>query len=138
MNASIITRALLLARGPLLAAMGTSAAARIIIGIIPSGVSLPAIGITEVSATEHVPLTGSSRALVTSRIQVSVAAASVKEAKDILAQVKYACRNFIGPAAGVSRVKAQLLDTGPDFEHEAGFAMQSQDVRVTFMDVPGN
>lgn len=138
MNGPIITRALLLLRPQLLAALGPNASARIVVGIIPPGAALPAIGVTEVVATEHVPLSGGSSALVRSRTQITVAASSTKQAKDLLAQARYACRNFVGPLPNVGMVKCQLLETGPDFEHEAGFAMQSQDVRVTFKDVPNN
>ena len=138
MNGTTITRALLLMRPQLLTALGVNAAGRIVVGIIPAGAALPAIGVTEVVATEHVPLAGGISALVMSRTQITVAASSVKQAKDILAQVRYACRNFVGPVSTLGLVKCQLLETGPDFEHEAGFAMQSQDVRVTFRDAPSN
>lgn len=136
MNSTIITRALLLARPELLAAMGLGAAARIVVGVIPASAALPAIGVTEVSAAEHLPLAGDRTALVTGRAQITVAASSIKEVKALLAQARYACRNFVGTVAGVPSVKCLLLESGPDFEHEAGFAMQSQDVRVTFRDVP--
>ena len=137
MNSTTITRALLLARPQLLAAMGVGAAARIVVGVIPAGAALPAIGVTEVTATEHTPLAGNQNSLVTGRAQITVAAASIKDTKAILAQARYACRNFVGTVSGVSGVKCRLLESGPDFEHEAGFAMQSQDVRVTFKDVAG-
>lgn len=138
MNSTTITRALLLARPQLLAAMGLNAAARIVVGVIPATAALPAIGVTEVVATEHLPLAGNLIALVSGRAQITVAASSIKETKALLAQAQYACRNFVGTVSGVSGVKCRLLETGPDFEHEAGFAMQSQDVRVTFRDAPGN
>ena len=138
MNGTTLTRALLLLRPQLLFALGTAPAGRIVVGIIPAGATLPAIGITEVVTTEHVPLTGTQTATVMARVQVSVAATTIKETKLILAQVKYACRNFVGTLSALPNVKVQLLETGPDFEHEAGFAMQSQDVRVTFRDAPSN
>lgn len=138
MNSTTIARALLVARPQLLNAMGVNALARIVVGVIPSGATLPAIGVTEVVATEHVPLTGNKTALVTCRAQITVAAASIKEVKVILAQARFACRNFVGQVSGLPGVKCRLLEAGPDFEHEAGFAMQSQDVSVTFRDAPGN
>lgn len=136
MNSTIIVRALLLARPQLIAMLGANAAAKIIIGVIPSGTPLPTIGITEVSALDHVPLAGGAVARVTARTQITVAAATVKQCKEVLSQARFACRNFVGTINGTPKITCHLEGSGPDFEHEAGFAMQTQDVRVTFNDGP--
>ena len=134
MNGPTLVRALLLARPALLAAIGANAIAKIVVGIIPAGT--PSIGITEVVATEHKSLAGNATARIKSMTQITVAAATTKQTKDILAQVRYACRNFVGTINGVTHVSCLLEGTGPDFEHEAGFAMQTQDVSVSFNDAP--
>lgn len=135
MNGAVITRALLLRRPQLVALLGLGATGKIFIGVIPAGATLPCFGITEVSMTEHIPLAGGRDALCTARVQITAAAATIREGKDLIAQARYACRNFVGSIVGVPNVKCQLDVAGPDLDHEAGFAMQMQDVRVTFMDV---
>ena len=118
MNGPTLVRALLLARPALLAAIGANAIAKIVVGIIPAGTPLPSIGITEVVATEHKSLAGNATARIKSMTQITVAAATTKQTKDILAQVRYACRNFVGTINGVTHVSCLLEGPGPDFEHE--------------------
>lgn len=134
-----IVRALLLARPALTAFMTPSPEKRVSAGPIPDGVGLPALGITEVSSVDRVALAGTSSTLVTSIVQVTVAAANYRQGKEVLAQVKYALRNFVGvaptnpPTPGVT---CHLEGTGPDFESPSGFVVQTQDVIVTFTDSP--
>lgn len=136
MNGLIIARALLLARPELMAALGAGAAGKVFVGVIPAGAQLPCLGLTEVVATEHLTLNGGATTLCFSTVQITAAAASLRQCKEVLAQARYACRNFVGAAAGAQGVTCRNDLTGPDFVHEAGFAMQTQDVRITFRDAP--
>lgn len=142
MDGTLIVRAILLARAQIVALVGTVAGiappSRVVVGVVPENTPLPAIGITEVVSTDRRTLGGSpgSRVKVTSRVQITVMAASVPLLKPLVNQVRYACRNFNGPIAGsVADVQAHTDGVGPDSESVAGFAMQSVDVHVTFDDI---
>lgn len=138
MDAVAIVRKLLLARPQLVALLPGDAQKRVTAGVLPEGVTLPAIGLTEVTATDRHTLAGApgSTVKVTSIVQITVIAAKTPLMKAILAEARYACRNFVGALAGVSGpVTSHLATRGPDWDHEAGFCGQSQDVEVTFDDV---
>ena len=136
MNGLTFARSILLARPGLTTLLDAPILDKIFVGVIPPGATLPCVGLTEVSLTEHTALSGGAYALSFSRVQVTVAGTTLRQCKEVLAQARYACRNFVGTVDGVPNVKCKIEIGGPDFGHEAGFAMQTFDVRVTFPDAP--
>ncbi len=138
MDSIVIVRKLLLGRPQLIVLLPGDAQKQVRAGVLPEGVALPAIGITEVTASDRHTLAGvpGSVVKVTAIAQITVVAKTTRELKAILAEARYACRNYVGSLAGVSGpVTAHLALRGPDWDHEAGFCGQSQDVEVTFDDV---
>lgn len=132
MKARGIARGFLVSRPELIALLP---ATRITAGVIPNGTALPAIGLTVVSADDRLTLAGGSSSKVTARIQITVAGKDNKSADDVLRQARAACKNKVGSIAGVPGVVAvHLLNVGPEFEHEAGFIVMTQDVRVIYTD----
>lgn len=124
MNGASIARARLLARPQLLALVP---AARIIAGVIPQGTPAPAIASTEVATTDRHALSGQPVVKATALVQITVAAANYVQCKAVMAEVRRACRNYVGGG-----VTVHLDSKGPDFESEAGLAVQTQDLRITY------
>lgn len=139
MDGPTIVRALLLARPSLVALLGAEPGKSAVVGVLPAAAPLPAVGISEVSAVEFVPLAGGPQARVTSRVQITVVAQDYRKAKDLMSEVKFACRNFVGTAptsTPTPGATCHLENTGPDFEAPGGFVSQTQDVTVTFQHAP--
>ncbi|MDP3650902.1 MAG: DUF3168 domain-containing protein [Rhodoferax sp.] len=127
-----IIRALLAADAALTALVP---AVRIVAGVVPQGTALPAVAITEVSRVDINALKPGAYARSTSRVQVTVMAASYPMQKQILGAVRHACRDKVGTIAGVGGVSVLLDSTGPDFnDSDTGFYMQSQDFKVSFIE----
>lgn len=136
MNSVILVRSLLMAR-PELVAMLAAGNSSITAGIVDESTPLPALGVSEVSSVDRVLLAGGITTRVTSIVQVTVVATNYRQGKDVLAQVKFALRNFVGTAPTsppTLAVTCHLEGTGPDFESTSGFVAQTQDVTVTFED----
>lgn len=132
MSAVKILRTLLLADPAVLA---LAPAARIAAGALPQGTALPAISIAEISRTDQRPLKAGANSLSTSRVQVTVIAASYPAQKALLGVVRHACRDKIGAIAGIPGVSVLLDSTGPDFnDPDTGFYMQSQDFKVSYIE----
>lgn len=144
MSAVKIIRALLAADTIVSALVPSS---RIIAGVLPQGVVLPAVAVTEVSRVDRDSLKPGSFAHSTSRVQVTVIAASYPVQKQLLEAVRHACRDKLGVLdstvvgdwqtyflhIGISGVSVLLAGTGPDFNDSVtGFYMQSQDFKVSF------
>ena len=130
MSGVVITRLLLAARAELTALVP---AARVFIGVVPQGTALPCLAITAISSTDRNTLTGSAFIKVTDRVQVTVMAATYPATKQVLAEVRKACRNITGSVGSFAVVTCHLDGTGPDFNDQtAGFYMQSQDTLITF------
>ena len=106
-------------------------AVRVIGGVLPQGIELPAISVTHVSTVRPQMVNAASK-LCVSRVQVTVMAASYQSQKDVMALVRAALPRSRGSVNGVA-VDSILIDTeGPDFTDEAGLYMGSIDYRVTY------
>ncbi len=106
-------------------------AVRVIGGVLPQGIELPAISVTHVS-TVRPQMVNTASKLCVSRVQVTVMAASYATQKSIMALVRAALPRSRGSVNGVA-VDSILIDTeGPDFTDEAGLYIGSIDYRVTY------
>ena len=106
-------------------------AVRVIGGVLPQGIELPAISVTHVSTVRPQMVNAASK-LCVSRVQVTVMAASYQSQKDVMALVRAALPRSRGSVNGVA-VDSILIDIeGPDFTDEAGLYMGSIDYRVTY------
>ena len=106
-------------------------AVRVIGGVLPQGIELPAISVTHVSTVRPQMVNAASK-LCVSRVQVTVMAATYQTQKSVLALVRAALPRSRGSVNGVA-VDSILPDTeGPDFTDEAGLFIGSIDYRVTY------
>lgn len=131
MSAVMIMRALLVGHAPLVALVPQ---VRIVAGDVPDG-DLPAIGIREISAVEKDTVARAGNTLITSRVQVTVYAASYPQQKAILKAAKLGNGVFTGQVAGFA-VRSVLRDMiGPDMGNPAIPTFeQSRDFKVTFIE----
>jgi hypothetical protein len=114
---------------PLLA---TVPATRIMAGVLPQGVALPAIGITQVSATRRqaVALSSGATRLVTARVQVTIMA-STYPALRALATLVHAALPATRGTVGTAKVDGLVhAGDGPDFLTEEGIHQTSLDFIV--------
>lgn len=108
-------------------------AARIMAGILPQSTVAPAIGVTHVSTLRRQMVADTAAHLCTSRVQVTVVAATYVSQKSVLALVRAALPRSRGTVNGVA-VDSIVADIeGPDFgDPDAGLCMGSHDFIVTF------
>lgn len=108
-------------------------AASIMAGVIPEGTPAPCIGLVHVSTVRRHSIPGSATEFCTSRIQVTVHAATYQALHDALQLVLAALPRSRGTVAGVN-VDSILSDIeGPDFhDEESGVYMRSRDYIVKF------
>ena len=124
-----------IARGLLVASTGLTAlvpSTRIIAGVIPQGTALPCIGITEVSSTDRHTIKGMPVIKVTELVQITVLASTYPACKAAMSQARKAARNYVGDIGIFIGVTCHLDSKGPDFQSDAGFCAQTQDLRITF------
>jgi hypothetical protein len=135
MSSSAIARSILIADATLIA---LAPAARILAGVVPQGTALPCIGITEVSSTDHLTVEGhrSGKVKVTALVQITVMGTTYPECKEAMLKARRALRDFRGTAGAFLGVTCRLENQGPDFQTEAGFCAQTQDVRITYDENP--
>ena len=106
-------------------------AVRVIGGVLPQDIALPAISVTHVSTVRPQMVSAASR-LCVARVQVSVLATTYATQKSVLGLVRAALPRSRGNVNGVA-VDSILPDVeGPDFNDEAGIYMGSIDYRVTY------
>lgn len=132
MNAVVVMRSLLLAHPPVTALVGQQVYA----GDIPQTVTLPAIGIKEISRDEQDTVARSGPVtLVTARVQVTVYAKSYPEQKVILNAAKLGAGTHTGTISGVE-VRSVLRDTvGPDMgDSSIPTFEQSRDFKVAYIE----
>lgn len=133
MSAIKVIRALLVAHAPLLALVP---APRIVVGSVPLGTPLPAIGLTEISRLEMPTASLSQRAVqVTARVQVTVHASTYQEQKAVLQAARLGPGAHTGTVAGVV-VRSVMRDiVGPDLKDEAASIFeQCRDFKVVFVE----
>lgn len=108
--------------------------ARIFTGLIPQDAALPALSYSHVSTVENTTIDAQSLyALVTSRIQVSVASKDYAQVKELIKQIRQACNYQRGTINGVlvTSIVRELI--GPDFrDDESKVNFQSIDFRVVY------
>ena len=130
MSAIKIIRSLLVADAALIALVPAS---RVVAGIPPQSMALPLIALTEVSRVDRNLIKGSATSRSTSRVQVTVMAASYPAQKTLLAAVRHAARDKVGTLSGLSDASVHLDGTGPDFmDTDTAIYQQGQDFRVSF------
>lgn len=131
MSGPAIARDLLAADAALVAAVP---AARIFVGIVPQGTALPCIAITETFASDYQTVKGhrGGAVKVTSLCQVTVMAAKYPDCKAAMKLARAALRDYAGTIGAFQAATCRLEGKGPDFETEAGFCAQTQDLRITF------
>jgi len=108
--------------------------ARIYPSLIPLGTTLPAIAYMLVSSVEQtaIGLTSSRRR---SRVQVTVAANSYPQVKDIVSLVVAACNHQQGTFNGVQTDSVILDLVGTDFrDDETGTNYSTVDFRIAYSD----
>lgn len=93
-------------------------AARIMAGLLPQGVALPAISLEEISAVPQPTIDAQAFALMRTRVQVNVLARSYAEQKELAALARTACEYARGLLAGVSVNSITLDSTGPDLRDD--------------------
>jgi len=102
-------------------------------GVLPLGVTLPAIGVSTVSGVDRNILKAGASKHRRNRVQVTVMAGSDEQKDEILRQVRRACADKVGDFAGVTAVSVLTDVEGPDFRDEkAGIYLQSQDFTVSY------
>ena len=135
MSGVAIVRALLVASAPMIA---LAPAARIKAGVLPQGIALPAVGVTQVSGTDRNIVNPSATVRVTERVQVTVLAADYVKLKSAMAQVRKACRDQRGTIAGFGSSLVLTDGQGPEgnFGDGSGIYMQTQDFSVSYAQTP--
>lgn len=108
-------------------------AARIVPGVLPQGCTLPALAVAHVSTVRQQLISAGSVQLCTSRVQITVFAASYKSQKTVLSLVRAALPRTHGTVAGVAVDRLVHSLDGPDFrDDDAGMFMGSVDYIVAF------
>lgn len=106
-------------------------AARIIGGVLPQGMALPAISVMHVS-TVRPSFVAASAGMSIARVQVTIFAATYATQKSIMALIRAALPRSRGSVNGVA-VESIIPDIeGPDSTDDAGLYIGSIDYRVTY------
>lgn len=106
-------------------------AARIIGGVLPQGMALPAISVMHVS-TVRPSFVAASAGMSIARVQVTIFAATYATQKSIMALIRAALPRSRGSVNGVA-VDSIIPDIeGPDATDDAGLYIGSIDYRVTY------
>lgn len=106
-------------------------AARIIGGVLPQGMALPAISVMHVS-TVRPSFVAASAGMSIARVQVTIFSATYATQKSIMALIRAALPRSRGSVNGVA-VESIIPDTeGPDATDDAGLYIGSIDYRVTY------
>ncbi len=106
-------------------------AARIIGGVLPQGIALPAISVMHIS-TVRPSFVAASAGMSIARVQVTIFAATYATQKSIMALIRAALPRSRGSVNGVA-VESIIPDTeGPDATDDAGLYIGSIDYRVTY------
>jgi hypothetical protein len=112
--------------------IATVPAARIMAGVLPQGTALPALAVTHVSTVPRNPVASPATLYFTSRVQVTVFAASYVSQQAVAALVRAALPRSRGSVNGVA-VDSIILDSiGPDFNNDEAMCIGSLDFSVTY------
>lgn len=110
--------------------------ARILAGMLPQGIALPALAVSHVSTLRRQAIAGTTKKYCTSRVQVTVLASGYVQQKQVLALVVAAVPRTHGTVNGVNVVSIVDDINGPDFrddEVQPVIYMGSQDFVVTWI-----
>lgn len=130
MSGIAVVAELLRADAPLTAVVPT---ARIKAGALPQGVQLPAILLTTISGVERNTLRPRLKKRQTDRVEVSVAAGTYAQQRQLIELARNACTDRIGDFGGVSAVVVHHDGIGPDqMDEKASIYAQTIDFRVSF------
>lgn len=88
--------------------------ARIVAGLLPQGVALPALAIEEISSVPQPTIDAQAYALMRTRVQVTVSAANYPQQKAVATLARAACEYHRGVIAGQTVASIVLESTGPD------------------------
>lgn len=124
-----IIGAMLLADAPLIALIP---AARIKSGVLPDGITLPALVVLEASQVERQPLKRGAKVRTIDRVSVTGRFNSVRERKTIMEMVKRICAGRTGSIAGMANVSILTAGRGPDLLGPADSFEKTQDFRVSY------
>ena len=133
MSAVDVVRALLMAHAPVRALVD---ARNIVLGTVPQGAPLPAIGIREISQLELDTVSlGQAAVLVRARVQVTVMTKSYASQKAVLLAAKLSPGAHTGEIAGIAVRSVIREPVGPDLkDDDAGIFQQSRDFIVTYVE----
>lgn len=126
-----IIRALLVADAALLALVPAS---RIVAGVLPQGVALPAIGIREISLVEEPRIDAQAPyTIVEARVEVMVAASTYAAKVAVRDAMRIAANYERGTIAGAAVISVRRTGNGPDGDDaEAEFYTQTVDFKVVY------
>jgi hypothetical protein len=131
MNSEKVIYELLKTNAPLVAAVPV---ARIYSGLIPLSATLPAIAYNHISTVQDTSI-GLTTLKVRSRVQITVAAKTYPEIKNIVKLVKTACNNRQGTFNTVKTDSVILENVGADYRDDsAGIYYGTIDFRVNYDD----
>jgi len=101
-------------------------------GVLPDGITLPALLVRTVSVVDRQPLKRGNLVRSTERVSVAVRAASYIDQKAVIRLVRACCAGQTGDIAGAFNVSILTAGTGPDVGGPANSFEQTQDFRVSF------
>lgn len=108
------------------------AVANIKAGVLPDGVTLPALLVRSVGRNERVRLKRVGMARQTERVAVTVRARNYREQVQVMAAVLSICAGWNGDASPARRIAILNGGTGPDVTGPGNSFEQTQDFRVSF------
>jgi hypothetical protein len=113
------------------AVLGAVQDANILTGDLPLATSLPALGVSMMSAVRrNTTSMNGAKVLVTERVQVTARASTYAGMKALLPLTLLACRNRSGTVNGVELDSILPDGQGPDFQDDASVHTGSQDFIV--------
>jgi hypothetical protein len=125
-----VIRALLVANA---ATTAVVPAERIVAGVIPADMALPALSLTHISTVPIGAIDASAEfSLVRSRVQVTVVTVEYPAGKELADVVRRACNFERGLIAGLEVASITRDTVGPDYQNQAGDHFGSIDFMVTY------
>lgn len=106
---------------------------RIVVGILPRDVDLPALAIQTVKSDERKTLSAGANRHVTDLVRVTVLTATYDELAPLMSAVRSACANQFPVVEGISRVVVLPRGEGELFvDEETTVHMKPQDFSVSY------
>ncbi len=129
MHAEKAIRSLLLAAGGVVAYIDDRCRPQ----SLPQGTQFPALTVEHISTVDLGAIGEGSSGLMRTRIEVNVLAKDYATLKELLAEVRKACKNKHGSIAGVEVSAVEIDSIGPDNrDDDIGIYRQSIDFLVTY------